>query len=119
MAATARIARKWRAQQPPLPAGARPSPDPYAILLSEVMWTYWDVLVFERLGKPVETRVAREDCRIAVDNLRNSFDKHPEVGPEAANAMIAWQLHHAREAFAADMARGKWRRYPGELRRYG
>lgn len=118
MTDTGQIAERWKHKPPPLPKGARRMPDPYSILLLEVMWAFWDILVFEHMGKPAKAEVARCECRKAADHLRCKFDAHPEVGPEAADAMIAWQVHYARKLFASDVARGDWSGRPGQRRGY-
>lgn len=90
---------RWRDAPPKLPeAPTRPSP--WSVLCYELFRTYWIVLAYEQDGLAEQAEAARQDCAERARQLREAFDPHPALGPEAADAMIAWEVRFARESFA-------------------
>jgi hypothetical protein len=96
-------AEKWHEQPPDQEAVSADIIDLQSKLYLEVRAAFWKVLAFERDGMAIEAEAARQDCLKAAQQLRRSFDSHPKVGPDAADGMIAWAVHYARNDFANDL----------------
>ncbi len=96
-------AEKWHEQPPDLQPVSAEVIDLQSKLYAEVRAAFWKVLACEHDGMTIEAEEARQSCLKTVQKLRRSFDSHPTVGPDAADGMIAWAVHYARNDFANDL----------------
>jgi hypothetical protein len=103
MNANAAIAPAWSEEPPALPTGSYGPSNPWNTVCEKVYRAFLDLLASEHNQLAAEAEVARERCDKAVVELRAWFDPHPDLGPEAADAMIAWQVRYARESFAQEL----------------
>jgi hypothetical protein len=97
------VAEQWHEQPPDQESVSADIIDLQSKLYSEVRATFWKVLACEHDGMTIEAEAARQDCLKAAQKLRRSFDFSPSVGPDAADGMIAWAVHYARNDFANDL----------------
>ncbi|MGE0223168.1 MAG: hypothetical protein AB7F35_12365 [Acetobacteraceae bacterium] len=102
------IHETWRGAPPALPESAE-LPNPLALLRDAVETSFWHVLAWEHDGLTTEAEAARAACAEHARQLRSAYDPHPALGPEAADAMIAWAVHYARITFASDLKLERFR----------
>ena len=101
-------ANAWH-RDPLQPPEAPWIPSPWPILYQAVSATFRKVLVYEHAGMADEAEAARRECAECVRRLRARFDPDPMLGPEVADAVIAWCVRQGRERFGKDLA-GEGRR---------
>jgi hypothetical protein len=97
------IAKKWHQQPPEQASTSGEVIDLRTKLYNEVRAAYWKVIACEYDGMQKEVEAARQECLKAAQQLRRTFDSHPTVGPDEADAMIAWAVHYARKDFEKDL----------------
>jgi hypothetical protein len=102
------IPEPWRNAPPalPEPPGA---PGPLAALRDSVEAAFWRVLAFQHDGMAAEAEAAAAQCADCATRLRQTYDPHPALGPDAADATIAWAVHYARITFASDLKLERFR----------
>jgi len=79
------------------------------MLRDQLEAAFWQVLAYEHDGMIAEADWARTNCAACAARLREGYDPHPDLGPEAADAMIAWAVHYARISFASDLKMERFR----------
>ena len=102
MALMSAIPEKWWGVPPALPEPTA-VPDPLAVLRDEVEAAVWQVLAYQHDGMTAEADAAKARSAQWAARLREAYDPHPALGPDAADAMIAWAAHYARITFASDL----------------
>jgi hypothetical protein len=104
------IHEAWRGAPPALPEPTE-FPDPLQRLRDDVETSFWHVLACEHDGLIAEADEATVACLECASRLRAVYDVHPALGPDAADAMIAWAVHYARISFASDLKMEKFRNW--------
>jgi hypothetical protein len=120
MSSNTGIASPWSEAPPALPSGSYGPSNPWTTVCEKVLLSYLDLLACEHHQQTAAAASARERCDKAASELRRWFDPHPDLGPEAADAMIAWQLRYARERFTQELEldiASKARAFEDQLRR--
>jgi hypothetical protein len=102
------IPEPWRSAPPALPEPPG-SPGPLAALRDAVEAAFWHVLAFQHDGMTAEAEAAASHCTDCAAALRRAYDPHPALGPDAADATIAWAVHYARITFASDLKLERFR----------
>ena len=97
------IAKQWHQQPAEQPSTSAEVIDLRTKLYSEVRAAYWKVIACQYDGREKEVETSRQECLKAAQQLRRTFDSHPTVGPDEADAMIAWAVHYARKDFEKDL----------------
>jgi hypothetical protein len=103
MDTSAAITPLWSEAPPALPTGSYGPSNPWNTVCQKVYHAFLDLLASEHNGLADQAEAAKERCDKAVVELRAWFDPHPDLGPDAADAMIAWQVRYARETFAQEL----------------
>ena len=99
------VPAQWRAAPPDLPE-PQTDPGPLTALRREVEAAFWHLLAYQHDGMTAEAEAAQQRCITWVSQLRQAYDPHPALGPEAADAMIATVHIHA---FTPRFVRCPWR----------
>ena len=92
-------------------------PSRWSILDLEVQHGYWDVLAYEHDGMTEQAARAREAFNQSVQQLRDAYDSHPELGPDAADEMTDRAIQQAQANFAEDVRNEKGLNWHGRQRR--
>jgi hypothetical protein len=102
-------AREFWKKPPALPSYALALPDLCSVMLMEFRWTFHDMIIFKKQWRWGASNSARDRCVRLAAAIRRTFDNHPEIGEEASDALIAWEVRNARNWLDEDFAKGTWR----------
>jgi len=83
------------------------TPTQWTIVRLDLRATFWNLLAYEHDGLTERVEAYRHECARCADTLRQHFDPHPALGPQAADACIAEEIDAARREFAHDLEREK------------